>query len=152
MEDTNKTIYYARTNKIRLSAIENQITKYLNINLDTITPNFGYNHLTLVGWPNEVDPNTIPKEIISFRNLSPLKDWRGKFVFGAYIELLHKLKDDRCSATPRLFGKRTPIKFNPKGDILRTLAILAPVPACLREFTLNLGQSAFAPPLTAQED
>jgi hypothetical protein len=140
MRDANKLIYYARNNNIRLSSIENQITKYINIKLDAITINTNNTHQSLIGWPEDIDLNTIPQELPEFQNLTPLKDWRGKFVLGTYIELLHKLKDDRCAKKPRFFRKSTSIKFNPKGDILRTLAILAPVPACLRSFTLTLGQ------------
>ncbi|MCK3864668.1 DUF4435 domain-containing protein [Pseudomonas sp. B329] len=140
MREANKIIYYARNNNIRLSSIENQITKYININLDSITINQNNHHLNLIGWPEEIDPNTIPNDISEFRKFTPLKDWRGKFVLGTYIELLHKLKDDRCAINPRFFGKKAPIKFNPKSDILRTLAILSPVPECLRKFTLELGK------------
>jgi hypothetical protein len=145
MADANRMIYYARNNKIRLSAIENQITKYINIELGGITLKPTSCHRELVGWPEDVDPADVPLKISAFQSMTPLKDWRGKFVLSTYIELLHRLKDDRCAQNPNLFKKRNPIKFNPKGDIIRTLAILAPVPDCLKQFALHLGKSPTIP-------
>lgn len=138
MKEANKLIYYARKNNIRLSGIENQITKYIHISLDKISPK-ETDILKLIGWPATDDASLIPGSIADFDGLDPLRDWRGKFVLAIYTELLHKLKDDRCSQAPKYFKRKSGIKFNPKGDIIRTLAILAPVPACLRSFTTRLG-------------
>lgn len=137
MRDSNRAIFFARTNSIRLQGINNQITKYISVDLNRISAS-GINHLTLIGWPDDIDANVIPAAITEFEALSPLQDWRGKFVLGVYTELLHKLKDDRCSAAPRHFKVKAGMKFNPKGDIIRTLALLSPIPQCLRTFTLKL--------------
>jgi hypothetical protein len=140
MRDSNRAIFFARKQNIRLQGINNQITKYINIDINGITAT-GVNHLSLIGWPDEIDASVIPESITEFEVLSPLQDWRGKFVLGVYTELLHKLKDDRCSATPQHFNIKAGMKFNPKGEIIRTLALLSPIPQCLRTFTLNLPMS-----------
>jgi hypothetical protein len=137
MRDTNKAIFFARKNNIRLQGINNQITKYLRINLESVTATES-DFLNLIGWPEDVDPACVPTELPEFNELLPLRDWRGKFVLGVYIELLHRLKDDRCSQSPTLFKVRSGMKFNPKGDIIRVLAILAPIPSCLRSFVMQI--------------
>ncbi|WP_339486890.1 DUF4435 domain-containing protein [Pseudomonas sp. RL_5y_Pfl2_70] len=141
MRETNRIIYFARQNSIRLQGVENQITKYLDISLGSITSKEG-SKLELLGWPEEVDPGIIPCEIPDFEQLHSIKDWRGKFVLGVFVELLHHLKNDRCSNAPSLFSRKSGMKFNPKGEIIRTLAILSPVPTCLRSFILKLGATA----------
>jgi hypothetical protein len=137
MRYSNRAIYFARKNNVRLQGINNQITKYINIDLNKVAAS-GTDHLSLIGWPKEIDPESIPKTIPEFEMLSPVEDWRGKFVLGFYTELLHKLKDDRCSNSPEHFKVKAGMRFNPKGDIIRTLALLAPIPQCLRNFALSL--------------
>ncbi|CAI8784893.1 DUF4435 domain-containing protein [Pseudomonas sp. IT-P291] len=148
MKETNKAIYFARKNSIRLQGINNQITRYLDINLSNITPS-GTDHFSLIGWPETVDTAEIPASLPEFDNLSPLTDWRGKFALGVYTELLHRLKDDRCSNKPQLFSVKSGMKFNPKGDIIRTLAVLAPIPSCLRSFVSSLNSHQKSDPIPA---
>lgn len=140
MAKPNRIIFYARKNNIRLTAIENQITKYINITLDSVTATSA-DVLKLIGWPENTDDSFIPNHIPEFESLNASQDWRGKFLFGVYLELLNKLKDDRCSKTPKFFSKKNGIKFNPKGDVIRTLAILSPIPSCLRAFSTSLACS-----------
>lgn len=137
MKISNRAIYFARKNSINLQGITNQITKYINIEINGVSAT-GASHLCLVGWPKDLDPGLIPGTIPEFEALSPVEEWRGKFILGFYTELLHKLKDDRCSDAPQHFKVKAKMKFNPKGDMIRTLALLSPIPQCLRAFTLNL--------------
>ncbi|MNE49502.1 hypothetical protein D3C80_1440250 [compost metagenome] len=97
--------------------------------------------LKLIGWPEDHDGSSIPNHIPEFESLNAPQDWRGKFLMGVYLELLNRLKDDRGSQSPRFFSKKSGIKFNPKGDVIRTLAILAPIPNCLRVFSTNLART-----------
>lgn len=151
METANLAIYSARKAGIKLNGIESQITKYINISLEEITIK-SQPHSDLVGYPQNIDIAPICESHESdFKKLSPFLEWRGKFVMGLYTELLHKLKDDRCSSKPLYFDRRTGMKFNPKGDIIRTLALLSPIPQCLRAF-LNFTSDKFhtpAPPTSA---
>jgi hypothetical protein len=138
MRDTNLAIYTARKSGFRLLNIENQITKYLTINLQNVSFT-GAPYLSLIGWPAEEDISAISVfHESTFDSLDPELDWRGKYLMGTYIELLHKLKEDRCSIAPQLFAKKQGVKFNPKGDIVRVLSLLSPIPDCLRDFVQRM--------------
>ncbi len=137
MYQANRSIFFARKNSMRLDSIENKISRYVKIKLHSVTP-ADSDHYTLIGWPAITDRRDSESCAAEFDSLAPLRDWRGKFILGFYIEFLHQLKEDRCAAEPKYFKAKQGIKFNPKGDIVRTLALLAPIPDCLKTFTRNV--------------
>jgi len=137
MRPVNKVIYYARKNKIPLSGIENRIRKYLKIENKAITST-GNNIFELLGWPPTVDHSNINFEDPSFLELNPVVGWRGKFLYGFFVEMLTLYKSDRTSDQPTHFANKVSIKFDPRGESIRLFAICAPVPDSLRHFILNL--------------
>jgi hypothetical protein len=152
MHEANLAIFIARKTGIKLRNIQNLITKYLTIKIESISKN-NESHLELIGWPDHEDFSALQTHHSSdFAKLEPRKSWRGKFILSTYIELLHQIKEDRCSEKPELFDKKCKIKFNPKGDVIRTLALLSPIPSCLRSFVLHISIHHFGSGLETTEN
>lgn len=141
MRPVNNIIYYARKNKIPLSGIENKIRKYLRFEGDSIVAKDN-NIYELVGWPESIDYSLIDFYDESFLRLDPVVSWRGKFLFGFFVEMLTHYKADRTSEQPQYFGSKVGVKFDPRGESVRVFAILSPIPVPLREFILRLAGRA----------
>jgi len=141
MRPVNEVIYYARKNKVALSGIENKIRKYLKVENDAVTST-GNDIFELVGWPPNVDRSSIDFKDQTFLGLDPVVDWRGKFLYGFFVEMLTFYKSDRTSDQPTHFPNKVSVKFDPRGETVRTFAICAPVPDSLRRFILSLKEKA----------
>ncbi|MFJ3375500.1 DUF4435 domain-containing protein [Pseudomonas sp. NPDC086112] len=137
MRPVNQIIYYARKNKIPLSGIENKIRKYLKFEDDAVVATDN-DVFELVGWPEFIDYSSVDFNDQAFLELDPIIDWRGKFLFGFFVEMLTYYKADRTSEQPKHFGSKIGVKFDPRGESVRVFAVLAPVPDALRRFILRL--------------
>lgn len=137
MRPVNKVIYYARKNKVPLSGIENRIRKYLKVEGDAVIPT-GNDIFELVGWPPTVDFSSVDFEDASFFELDPAVSWRGKFLYGFFVEMLTFYKTDRTSDQPTYFDNKVSVKFDPRGESVRLFAVCAPVPNSLKHFIQNL--------------
>ncbi|PAA02521.1 hypothetical protein CJU76_13560 [Pseudomonas fragi] len=141
MRPVNKVIYYARKNKVYLSSIENRIRKYLKVEGDTVI-SAGNDIFELVGWPPTVDFSNVDFEDPSFLELDPKASWRGKFLYGFFVEMLTLYKTDRTSDQPTHFTNKVGMKFDPRGESVRLFAVCAPVPDSLKHFILSLKTKA----------
>lgn len=137
MRPVNRIIYYARRNKIPLSGIENKIRKYLKFENGSVVSTDN-DIFKLVGWPEAIDYSGIDFHDETFLELDPVVSWRGKFLFGFFVEMLTYYKADRTSEQPKHFGSKIGVKFDPRGESVRVFAVLSPVPEALRRFILRL--------------
>ncbi|MNJ30768.1 hypothetical protein D3C77_253780 [compost metagenome] len=132
MKPVNQAIFYARTNGVKLSNIEDRIGEYFLFSLDSITKK-NLDHFSLIGWP-EHEPKDISSVEYEFSKIDPHMQWRGKFIFELFTKFLHHLKVDRTSETPKYFAKKSGVKFDPNGEIIRSLASLSIIPQSLSTF------------------
>lgn len=132
MYEPNLAIFHARKNNIRLKGIENRISQYLHIKMEYVRRTRAC-PFELVGWP-EGYPREVSLSKEKFERLDPSLEWRGKFIFGFFIEILKILKDDRTSNSPSYFTKKAGMKYDPNGETIRSLATLATTPETLVEF------------------
>lgn len=132
MRLANQAIFHARTNKIALKNIEDKITEYVQISLGEVSgkPNDPYQ---LIGWPDDLGREILSSKEL-FDKLSPHMDWRGKFIYSFFIRFLKLIKDDRTSDAPTYFTKKSGVKYDPNGDVMRTLASLSVIPESLATF------------------
>ena len=138
-KEINLLIYHARINTITLTNIEDDIRKYVKINIDKIEQKYDSNAaLSLLGYSIIPDSKKLSETKKAFEKLDPLNDWRGKFLFSFFIKFLSDLKEDRCNKTPSYFKKSKKVNFNPHNDIIRILASIAKTPACLNKFISHL--------------
>jgi hypothetical protein len=132
MRPVNQAIFYARTHDVKLKNIEDRIGEYFLFTLDSIT-NKNSDYFNLIGWPEG-----LPRDISSveevFSEMDPHMQWRGKFIFELFVKFLHQLKNDRTSEAPKLFAKKAGVKFDPNGEIIRSLASLSTIPPSLSAF------------------
>lgn len=132
MRPVNQAIYYARTHGVELKNIEDRVTEYVLITLNGITPS-GNDYFQLIGWP-EALPKDFSEIEESFSKIDPHLQWRGKFIYDLFIKFLHVVKIDRTKDSPRYFVKKQGVKFDPNGEIIRTLASLSEIPGTLTKF------------------
>lgn len=124
MKEPNLAIFYLRKKDIKSGSIENNILKYINITLDgiSITDNDIYD---LVSFPNDIDRKEIYTLIDDFEKLDPIKEWRGKFIFGFFKEVLKLLKRDRTSNDPKFFREKYGMNFNVDCNLIRILSSIS---------------------------
>lgn len=140
MRLSNRIIHFCRLKKIKTGNIDNSIKKYLKIGLDNVerrTDDAGV--VKLVGVGEAFDIEDLDETHAAFGLLDPRLDWRGKFIFAFFIELLAQLKEDRTTASPTFFSCKKSINFDPRNAVVRTLASIAGPPVQLREFLLRVG-------------
>lgn len=141
--DANRLIFYARTKQHELHGIEESIGKYVDIRLSGVEANV--DRTTLFGLirfrenPDWTDVDAIAPD---FTQLDPTSNWRGKFWLAYFRKFLTLLKDDRCSATPSVFRQQAKVRFDPNGEIIRSLALLCEIPQCLVTFVQSIGSLA----------
>lgn len=70
----------------------------------------------------------------AFDKLDPLMEWRGKFLFAAFVAFLEALKHDRGRKEPSIFTTRAKMTFDPRTDSVRTFSSLAVLPDCLKSY------------------
>jgi len=135
MRPVNEAIYYARNHGVELKNIEDRVSEYFILTLEGLQPT-GNDYFSLIGWPEQV-----PKEIAvvdgDFSQLDPHSGWRGKFLYGLFIKILHLIKIDRTSDQPTLFLRKTGVRFDPNGEVIRSFASLAAIPDSLSDFVLR---------------
>lgn len=132
MRPVNQAIFYARTHDVKLTNIEDRIGEYFLFTLDSITDKKS-DYFKLIGWPVDLARDTSSVESV-FSKMDPHMQWRGKFIFELFVKFLHQLKNDRTSDTPRFFAKKAGVKFDPNGEIIRSLASLSAIPPSLSAF------------------
>ena len=131
----NHLIYYARKNNIRLNNIEKNINSYITVKIDRVKLKCDRISLSkLVGLSSPPDDLLLNETLNDFLRLDPATEWRGKFIFEFFRKFLCILKEDAGSKTPIYFTRRKNIRFNPTGDIIRTLASIINPPPCLVKF------------------
>lgn len=135
MKPVNKAIFHARTEGIELKNIEDRVTEYITLSLESLYPS-GKDIFDLIGWPSDLSRDTSVSEE-SFEKIDPHTGWRGKFIFGLFIKILHLLKNDRTSDTPQFFEKKSGIRFDPNGEIVRSFASISSIPVSLTKFILS---------------
>ena len=117
---------------MELKNIEDRVTEYVMITLNGIAPS-GNDYFDLIGWP-ETLPRDFSEIEESFSKIDPHLQWRGKFIYDLFIKFLHVIKIDRTKDDPRYFVKKQGVKFDPNGEIIRTLASLSEIPGTLTKF------------------
>lgn len=132
MRPVNRAIYYARTHGVELKNIEDRVTEYVLVTLNGLSPTDN-DYFSLIGWP-ETEPKKFFEVEESFSKIDPHLQWRGKFIFDLFTKFLHALKIDRTKDSPEHFPKKLGIKFDPNGEIIRTLASLSEIPITLSKF------------------
>lgn len=132
MRPVNQAIYYARTHGVELKNIEDRVTEYVLITLNGIAPS-GNDYFRLIGWPETLSKDFSEIEE-SFSKIDPHLQWRGKFIYDLFTKFLHIIKIDRTKDSPRYFVKKQGVKFDPNGEIIRTLASLSEIPGTLTKF------------------
>ena len=132
MRPVNQAIFYARTNDVKLKNIEDRIGEYFLFTLDSIADK-NSDYFNLIGWPTDIDRDISSVEEV-FSKMDPHMHWRGKFIFELFVKFLHHLKNDRTSDSPKLFSKKAGVKFDPNGEIIRSLASLSTIPPSLSAF------------------
>lgn len=124
---------------IKMDNINNNLEQYISVNLNLVKLKVDNDKiLKLIGLDNKsqiIAPKDIEKE---FDEMDPLNCWRGKFLFGFFKKFLSCLKEDRGAKTPECFVAKSTMTFDPKGDIIRTLASLIEIPHSMREFIVAL--------------
>ncbi|UHS55591.1 DUF4435 domain-containing protein [Agrobacterium vaccinii] len=79
-----------------------------------------------------------PKVTKEFDELDPVSQWRGKYIYHAFVKLLKVLVEDRGRRKGReVFPNRAAIQFEPHEGAVRLFASVAPVPVSLRNFLLS---------------
>jgi len=132
MRPVNQAIFYARTHNVKLKNIEDRIGEYFLFTLERIVDK-NSNHFDLIGWPAGLDRDVSSVESV-FSKMDPHMQWRGKFIFELFVKFLSQLKSDRTSDAPKIFPKKAGVKFDPNGEIIRTLASLSTIPPSLSVF------------------
>jgi hypothetical protein len=135
MKPVNRAIFYARKESVRLACIEDKLSSYMHFDHDEIRPTEN-DIFTLIGWPAEISKDNISQHDVMFSQLDPTLQWRGKFIYGFFIKMLKLLKDDRTSDAPRYFSKKAGMKFDPNGELIRSLTSMSTIPGSLTEFIL----------------
>lgn len=135
MKPVNKAIFHARTEGIELKNIEDRLTEYITLSLEGLYPS-GKDIFELIGWPAGRSRDTSVSDE-SFEEIDPHTGWRGKFIFGLFIKILHLLKNDRTSDAPQFFEKKSGVRFDPNGETVRSFASLSSIPASLASFILS---------------
>lgn len=132
MRPVNKAIYYARIHGVRLNNIESGVGEYFLLTLDSVKIR-DVDYYDLIGWPadRDRDVSSIDEQ---FSKMDPHMEWRGKFMFELFVKFLNQIKIDRTSDSPRFFSKKTGVKFDPNGEIIRSLASLSSIPSSLSVF------------------
>ncbi len=142
MREVNLRIFAARRSSIRLSAIEDRIHKYVDVNLTNSIIKFKQVDLeTLVpAVPRQHIDITLPIET-EFNNLDPRHGYRGKFAYGFFRSWVELLAQDRRAAGPRLFAQQSArTTFSANILTLRSLASRMKVPMELRAFIMRATQ------------
>ena len=135
MRLANKALHYCRVHDLAARSVEKKIKKYVEISLDSVTAKYDDSDLTkLLGVPEGTDLDSSDRTTTAFLALVPLNDWRGKFLFSFFIELLALLREDRCSASPNKFAERRKVSFNPRSSLVRVLSSMIVPPSCLAQF------------------
>lgn len=132
MRPVNQAIYYARTHDVKLKNIEDRIGEYFLFTLDSIIDK-NSDYFNLIGWPADLARDVSSVEG-AFSKMDPHMQWRGKFIFELFVKFLHQLKNDRTSDSPKFFAKKAGVKFDPNGEIIRSLASLSTIPPSLSAF------------------
>lgn len=143
MYEVNKLIFLARRSMIALSNIEDDIYKYVRININGVFAVADRSkQVRLVGYASAPTIEETQVCDSAFDKLHPKDDWRGKFIYSFFTKFLSEIKEDRGQKEPRLFSSRANVTFSPGHDIVRTLAALTPLPKCLSDFIKNLPVSS----------
>lgn len=132
MRPVNKAIYYARTHGVELKNIEDRVSEYFILNLEGMQPTEN-DYFSLIGWPDQA-AREISAVDSEFSQLDPQAEWRGKFLYGLFIKILHLIKVDRTSDQPTLFSRKAGVRFDPNGEVVRSFASIASIPDSLCEF------------------
>ncbi|SDE24624.1 Protein of unknown function [Pseudomonas guariconensis] len=137
MRPVNLAIYHARKNGLKLKNIEDRVTEYISLSLTEVVKTEN-DIFQLIGWPEGESQDTSSAEE-TFSNIDPLMGWRGKFIFALFIKMLHLLKNDRTSERPNIFQKKTGVRFDPSGEVVRSFASIAAIPQSLSHFIHSCG-------------
>ena len=132
MRPVNLAIYHARTSGIKLKNIEDRVTEYFTLSLQGVVKTEA-DIFELIGWPDDSPKDTSAAET-EFSGIDPFMGWRGKFLFGLFIKTLNLVKTDRTSDTPNLFQKKSGVKFDPNGEVVRSFSSLSTIPESLSDF------------------
>lgn len=132
MLEANLAIFHARRKKIKLRKIDNRVSEYLDINFNHLSKSEKC-HYELIGWPDN-ERKDIQESKPEFLTLDPKMEWRGKFIFDFFTRVLKILKDDRTSNQPKIFSRKSGVKYDPNGEIIRSLTTLSKTPETLERF------------------
>ena len=136
MRLANKALHYCRVHDLAARPIEKRIKRYVVISLDSVTANYDDGDLAkLLGVHEGTDLDSSDGITTAFHALDPISDWRGKFLFSFFIELLVLLREDRCSDSPNKFAERRKVSFDPRSSLfIRALSSMIVPPPCLTQF------------------
>lgn len=138
MFEANLAIYHARKNNVRLRNIEDRISKYLDFDFNEVKKSDTC-HLELIGWPDDKE-KVFNSSKTEFQKLNPEMDWRGKFIYDFFTKILKILKDDRTSSNPKIFSRKQGIRYDPNGEMIRSLTTLSETPKTLEAFIAQLNE------------
>lgn len=134
MKKTNQLIHYIRVQDIKINSINVDVFKKIaKVSLEEVSC-LSHDCWKHIGLSSDISNDCLNITKKEFDKLDPVKNWRGKFLYGFFIKFLSLLKEDRGQKKPKYFKERKNIDFNPTGDIIRTLASMMEIPICLKSF------------------
>ena len=153
MKQINLLIYFGRTMSenlfnSRLLSIEKKSDSFFKIDKNTLTISCQCNDEKIrevIKFDNYFDLQSINSVSEGFEKLDPSTQWRGKFHFSFFIQLIQVLVEDRNTKNPKYFSKGNgKVKLNLATDsAFRILSSACEIPKCLGTFFAHLSANAF---------
>jgi hypothetical protein len=148
LEEANRLIHHVRLEsmngrKLVNGSICDQHSKFCDVDpnsFDVVKRATGIELAKLIGIKDSIVHSEIENKGYLFDQLDPAKNWRGKFIFHLYRKLLSFMIEDRNAKHPSFFSKGSgKISASIETDsIIRTLASVCVIPACLVEFVREI--------------
>lgn len=152
LRETNQLIHFGRTVSssicnAKITSIEETSTKFFRFHTEDFkitSTHQGEDLKKLVKFDSSFDISNITHSESEFNKLSPLIDWRGKFLLAVYCQFIQILVEDRNSSTPKVFSKgKGKVKLNLSSTSpFRVLGPICHLPNCLTNFLTSLPDNA----------
>lgn len=152
LRETNQLIHFGRTISYstcnsKITSIEESSTKFFRFHAEDfkVTSTHQGNDLKrLVKFDIDFDISNVAHSQNAFNKLSPLTDWRGKFLLAVFCQFIQALVEDRNSSNPKVFSKgKGKIKLNLNSTSpFRILSPICHLPDCLTKFLTSLPSNA----------
>lgn len=152
LRETNQLIHFGRTVSSsicnsKITSIEETSTKFFRFHTEDFkitSTHQGEDLKKLVKFDSNFDISNITHSESEFNKLSPLIDWRGKFLLAVYCQFIQILVEDRNSSTPKVFSKgKGKVKLNLSSTSpFRVLGPICHLPNCLTKFLTSLPDNA----------